>query len=577
MHVSPQIRALAVDFDGTLTLGGRPADEVLAALARFRATGRQTLLVTGRIWDELLGVFPDVIAHFDLIVAENGAVVFHNGILRAITEPVDPLFDDGLVAAGVPFRRGQVLLATSAAYGATVAAVKDEQGLESQLVRNRGELMLLPPGVTKGWGVRHALAEAGLSHHNTVAVGDAENDYSLLASCEIGVAVANAVPHVRERADLVTQQPNGAGLVELLHGDVVSGDRVLHPRRWHIDLGIDLDGRPVRIPSSSITLLVTGPSGSGKSYVAGLLAEHLIRLDYTMLISDPEGDYERVGELPGVIRVGGMPLPRPEQIADLMSHRAGSVVLDLTEVPPDARDDVFEHLPPVIEAYRAARGLPHWVLLDEAHHPLGPTGPSRQFYTPGHSYCVVTYLPEQLSDDLLRSLDIALLLPGTHVADRVRQLARWPGDALDRALQTLAPGQLLVVRRPGLASNAPELQVAQVGARETLHVRHRHKYVAGMLPLHKRFRFFAGHGQDTGAVAGNLAEFHRELARCHHDVLRHHAELHDFSRWFAHVFADDGLATAVQRIEDEVAILGDPEESRESLLLEIEMRYLTAA
>jgi hypothetical protein len=97
-----------------------------------------------------------------------------------------------------------------------------------------------------------------------------------------------------------------------------------------------------------------------------------------------------------------------------------------------------------------------------------------------------------------------------------------------------------------------------------------------MLPLHKRFRFYARHGHETGAVAGNLAEFHRELARCPHDVIRHHAGLHDFSRWFAHVFADDELAAAVQRIEDEAAALGRPDDAREALLLEIEMRYLTA-
>jgi hydroxymethylpyrimidine pyrophosphatase-like HAD family hydrolase len=576
MHVGPQLRALAVDFDGTLTMGGRPADEALAALARFRGMGRQTLLVTGRIWDELLGVFPDVVAHFDLIVAENGAVLFHNGILRPIAERVDPLLDERLRAAGVPFRRGRVLLATTAAHAVTVAVVKADVGVECQLVRNRGELMLLPPGVTKGWGVTHALSEAGLSHHSTYAVGDAENDYSLLAACEVGVAVANAIEHVRERADLVTGRPDGAGIVELLHGDVVSGRRVLHPARWHIDVGIGLDGRPVRIPSSSITLLVTGPSGSGKSYVAGLLAERLIRLDYTLLISDPEGDYERVGDLPGVIRLGGVPLPPPEQIASLLSHRAGSIVLDLSEVSPDARAELFAHLPPVIEAYRAARGLPHWVLLDEAHQPLGASGPSRQFFTPGHGYCIVTYVPEDLSDTVLRTLDVSVLLPGTRVTDRVRRLARWPGDALDRALDALVPGQILVVRRPGLASDAPEVQVAQVGARETLHVRHRHKYVAGMLPPHMRFRFYAAEGRDTGAVAGNLAEFHRELARCHDDVLRHHAGRHDFSRWFDHVFTDEDLATAVRRIEDEVEIRGDPNESREALLLEIETRYLAA-
>ena len=284
-----------------------------------------------------------------------------------------------------------------------------------------------------------------------------------------------------------------------------------------------------------------------------------------------------MGELPGVVRLGGMPLPRPEQIAILLSHRAGSVVLDLTEVPHAAREDLFAHLPAVIEAYRAARGLPHWVLMDEAHHPLGTAGPSRPFYTPGHSFCVVTYLPENLSDDVLGTLDVSLLLSGTCVSDRVRRLAGWPGDALDRALDRLAPGQVLVARRAGLAGEHPALQVARVAPRETVHIRHRHKYVAGLLPLHKRFRFYSGtYGQETGAVAGNLAEFHRELARCQHDVIRHHARCHDFSRWCAHVFADDELAAVVQRIEDEEGASGDPEGARAAFLLEIEVRYLAA-
>jgi hydroxymethylpyrimidine pyrophosphatase-like HAD family hydrolase len=576
MHIAPYLRALAVDFDGTLTTDGRPAEAVLAALARFRAQGRKTLLVTGRIWEELLDVFPDAAAHFPLIVAENGAVLFHNGLLRAIAEPVDPLLDEALRAAGVPFRRGHVLLATTAVHRATVFEATEQLGLECQLIRNRGELMVLPSGITKGSGITHALAEAGLSHHNTLSIGDAENDYSLLAACEIGVAVANGVEHVRDSADLVTASPNGRGIEELLVGDVISGARVLHPPRWHIEVGTDLGGRPVRIPSFCLRLLIAGPSGSGKSYLAGLIAERLMRLDYTLLISDPEGDYERLGDLPGVVRLSGMPLPHPEQIVTLLTHRAGSVVLDLTGVPNDARDELFAHLPAVIEAHRAARGFPHWVMVDEAHEPLGSGGPSCQFYTPGHSFCTVTYMPEHLSDNVLETLDVSLLMPGTAVCDRMRRLAGWPGDALDRALGGLAPGQFVVARRPGLDPERPAVEVAEVAMRETVHIRHRHKYVADLLPPPKHFCFRSGDGRITGASAGNLAEFHRELARCPREVVRHHAERHDFSRWFGEVFADDELAAAAHRIEAEGQAWRDLEETRAALLLEIETRYLGA-
>ncbi|MEZ5194080.1 MAG: HAD hydrolase family protein [Nocardioides sp.] len=66
-------------------------------------------------------------------------------------------------------------------------------GLDHQVVHNRAAAMILPAGVTKGAALVAALHELGLSPHNAVAVGDAENDLSLLRSAEVGAAVANAV------------------------------------------------------------------------------------------------------------------------------------------------------------------------------------------------------------------------------------------------------------------------------------------------------------------------------------------------------------------------------------------------
>ena len=61
-----------------------------------------------------------------------------------------------------------------------------------------------------------ALSERGLSPQNTVAVGDAENDYDLLKSCGCAIAVANALPMLKEAADFVTKGDRGAGVVELI-------------------------------------------------------------------------------------------------------------------------------------------------------------------------------------------------------------------------------------------------------------------------------------------------------------------------------------------------------------------------
>ena len=67
--------ALACDYDGTIALAGIVDAPTLAALERLRASGRKLLLVTGRELDDLCRVFPHITL-FDLVVAENGALVY---------------------------------------------------------------------------------------------------------------------------------------------------------------------------------------------------------------------------------------------------------------------------------------------------------------------------------------------------------------------------------------------------------------------------------------------------------------------------------------------------------------------
>jgi hydroxymethylpyrimidine pyrophosphatase-like HAD family hydrolase len=49
-----------------------------------------------------------------------------------------------------------------------------------------------------------------------VGVGDAENDIPFLRLCGCAVAVANALPVVRQAADLATTGERGAGVRELV-------------------------------------------------------------------------------------------------------------------------------------------------------------------------------------------------------------------------------------------------------------------------------------------------------------------------------------------------------------------------
>ena len=68
-------RVIACDFDGTGASGGKLAPEVAAALHRARGAGITTMLVTGRVLEDLRVALVDFSA-FDVVVAENGAILW---------------------------------------------------------------------------------------------------------------------------------------------------------------------------------------------------------------------------------------------------------------------------------------------------------------------------------------------------------------------------------------------------------------------------------------------------------------------------------------------------------------------
>jgi hydroxymethylpyrimidine pyrophosphatase-like HAD family hydrolase len=573
--------AIATDYDGTLTENERPSADVLAAVHEARQAGQRVLLVTGRILSELQAVFPDAEEHFDAIVAENGAVVSLEGSPHLLSAPVPFELDRALVERGVTFRRGQVLLATRAEHDLVATEEIRRLHLECQLVRNRNELMILPSGISKGVGVFHALGELGVSRHNTIAVGDAENDHSLLASCELGVAVANAVEALKRNADLVLERPSGEGVIELLRGPLLRGEVRIQPRRWQVEVGRCLDGTRATLPASQLNLLVVGPSKSGKSFVAGVLAERLIGLGYSVCIIDPEGDYAALGRLRGALVVGGHEgLPMSSDVGRLLRYRFGSLIFDLSMMDPVSREPSMRELLRQLDQQRSATGLPHWLFVDEAHVSFGgsPSGSDLvDLSRKGH--CLITYRPEDLGPAVWEEIDAALVLPvgrecvpeeGAGVTALMEERA---GLKLGDALKGAHFGQAVLVRREDPA--AP--RVFDIARRTSVHVRHWHKYVRSTLAPQLHFTFRSSDGQ-ARHVARNLEEFHRVLAVCDAEVLRYHAGRHDLSLWIRDAIRDLRFAEAVRDLEDEFLACGSGDEQlklfRGELLRRLEHRYI---
>lgn len=213
--------ALATDFDGTIARHGVVSANTLAALDRFRASGRRLILVTGRELDDIIRVFPEL-NWFDRVVAENGASLYtpETRLARHLTEPPPPAFLNELRNRGVPLSVGRRIVATVEPHERVVLDVIRELGLEWHVIFNKGAVMILPAGVTKATGLVPALAELQVPPERVLGVGDAENDHAFLSLCGCAVAVGGALPSLKERADFVTQGDDGDGVAELI-------DRVL--------------------------------------------------------------------------------------------------------------------------------------------------------------------------------------------------------------------------------------------------------------------------------------------------------------------------------------------------------------
>jgi hypothetical protein len=218
LPIGPRIQALATDYDGTLATHGVVDDATLAALQRLKASGRKLVMVTGRELPDLHRVFADL-ALFDIVVAENGALTWRPGAgaARQLALSPPPAFLAALKAQGLqPLAVGRSIVATADEYAPVVEQTIRELGLDWRTILNKDSVMALPAGVDKASGLAAALDELGLPAAEVLGVGDAENDQVFLAACGVSAAVANALPDLKAAVDIVTSEPEGAGVAWLI-------------------------------------------------------------------------------------------------------------------------------------------------------------------------------------------------------------------------------------------------------------------------------------------------------------------------------------------------------------------------
>ncbi|ODU00886.1 MAG: phosphoglycolate phosphatase [Planctomycetes bacterium SCN 63-9] len=562
--------ALATDYDGTLAHDGKVDEPTISAIERLRDSGRKLILVTGRELDELIAVFPRIDL-FDRVVAENGALLYRpedrsEGILG---ERPPESFLDSLRGRGVErISVGRVIVATWEPYQSAVLEAIREAGLELQVIFNKGAVMILPSGVNKATGLNAALQELGLSPHNVVSVGDAENDHAFLAISECSVAVSNALDALKERADHLTLADHGAGVAELIDGlvaddlcSVMSG-----VDRHDILLGRRADLSEARLTPYGSNVLVTGTSGSGKSTLTTGLLERLAESGYQYAIIDPEGDYE---SLEGAVVIGTpRRVPTVKEVLDLLQNPTQNVVVNLLGIALGHRPAFFEEFLPQIQELRSRTGRPHWIVVDETHHLLPITWDPAALTLPLklRNMIYITVHPDSVAREIADSVDLVFAV-GDAPEKTIMNFCEAVGEESPSiAPTTLASGEALIWnRRDG---SSPERVRSEPPKSE--HSRHSRKYAEGNLGPDRSFRFRGPEGK-LNLRAQNLVVFLQIAEGVDDATWLFHLGQADYSRWFREGIKDESLGAEAEKIESQPNL--SPEESRVAIREAIESRY----
>ncbi len=558
------LKILACDLDGTLAHDGNVDPETWEILRKARSKGITLMLVTGRRLDTFSadGPFAEL---FEAIIAEDGAAVYftRNNEVRLPFGRLDDTVIQQNKEKNIPFEQGTAIMATWMPYIDAVEEVLHETGRSATIEYNKGAVMILPPGATKGTGLRFALEELGYSEHNVVACGDAENDRSLFEIAEFSVAVANATPELKALSDYVLPFPRTKGIRHLV--EHLCQNQLPHSaknKHNYLSIGKQADGSTFHIPPKTFVdgnLGFFGASASGKSWMAGLLAESLLQKGYQICIIDPEGDYASLRAFSHTLVLGSGDniLPPPEEVITLSEYTNVSLILDLSIYEVDERLAYVTNLMQAFLCLRSQRGRPHWILIDEIHSFCPQEGgPLTDLVVKGmqeKGLGIVSYRPSLVAPAILEAIDVWLLtrmempeeieklkslIPqSAGFSDAIKQLPAMPvGDALFLAEKTTD------------GSDAGSFVNFRVAKRKVPHVRHLHKYLRAALPHPKRF-YFNINGNATGHhPATSLWDFREAIKTVPINSLKYHLQRKDFEKWVHSVFHDDELVRSIRKV-----------------------------
>jgi hypothetical protein len=318
-----------------------------------------------------------------------------------------------------------------------------------------------------------------------------------------------------------------------------------------LSLGTAKDGRELTLAIRGMNALIAGDPRSGKSWVAGLMCEQLILQGYSLCIIDPEGDYRSLETLPGVVVFGGEdPPPELPDLARVLRHPDMSVVIDLSHAPYPEKISYMKSLLPLLSSIRKKTGLPHRIVIDEAHYFLHEPNISALVDLSLGAYTFITYHLADLEVSVRNVIEY-ILVKCTTDAREIETLTgmlnvRGNCKSMIPDLSSLLIDEAILL--PRINELDGECSKFKLFPRLTPHVRHKMKYLDLQLLTEQGF-WFTDRGKLIDSPARTLSSFLNLLEIVSPDVLAAHAHHGDFSRWIANVFHDHSLAADIRNVE----------------------------
>jgi hypothetical protein len=216
---------------------------------------------------------------------------------------------------------------------------------------------------------------------------------------------------------------------------------------------------------------------------------------------------------------------------------------------------------PALNVMRRRTGLPHRIVVDEAHYFLHDAGAAHLLDLESNGYTIVTYCASRLPQELLDATEVMLVTCESNQAEvealcrRCASCRHVDPELWRSTLRHLTRGQAIAL--PITEEAGGELRLFQIGQRMTPHVRHREKYVDVPVTEPKAFVFRSGPAEPVRART--LREFVAAIETLPRADTAAYVQRGDFSRWIGEVFGDRALADDLRKHEERFRNGDDPD------------------